>query len=327
MISVYQLNFHHVLYFWAVCEDKTLVAAAKRLRLTHSTLSKQLKELEAALEAPLFERRGRLLELTPFGREVREYAADLARVGAELVEFASGRAQPRPKRLRIGVVASLPKTLVHALLAPAFDTTDGDRAVIRQLTRADLHAALTSGRLDIALVDELSLASSEAALKAVHLGETEVLWFATKPLAKEFRKGFPGSFRDAPLVLPAHSSPLRRQIELWLVQHRLSTVPRFEVDDAGALRAFGAAGRGIIPVRAALRAEVEDVHGLVQVGRCDGVRERYFLLTTDRASTRPAVRAVIDSAHQTLLAPVSKRRSVSARSPRPRPARPAPKAR
>lgn len=317
MISAHQLNFHHVLYFWAVCEDKTLVAAAKRLRLTHSTLSKQLKELERSLGAPLFERRGRLLELTPFGREVREYAADLVRVGGELVEFASGRAQPRPKRLRIGVPASLPKTLVHALLAPAFDTEDGDRAVIRQLSRADLQTALTSGRLDIALVDELSSATSDGAIKATHLGETEVLWFATRRLAKQFRQGFPGSFRDAPLVLPSHNAPLRRQIELWLVQHKLSTVPRFEVDDAGTLRAFGAAGRGIIPVRAALRAEVEDVHGMVQVGRCAGVRERYFLLTTERAATRPAVRAVVEAAHETLLAPKPTRRAVIARSSHP----------
>ncbi|MFO0562244.1 MAG: LysR family transcriptional regulator [Polyangiales bacterium] len=318
MFAAKDLNFHHVLYFWTVCEERTLVAAAKRLRLTHSTLSKQIKELERALGAPLFERRGRLLELTPFGREVREYAADIVRVGGELVEFASGRAQPRSKRLRVGCVASIPKTLVHALLAPAFDTADGRRAVVRQVPRAELYPSLAAGKLDVALVDEIAPPSSER-LESVHLGDTEVLWYGTKALAQRFREGFPSSFADAPLILPSHSTPLRRQLDAWLVRHRVTNSVQFEVDDAGILRAFGAAGRGLIPVRAALRTEVEDLHGMVLVGRCDDVRERYYLLTTELSAARPSVRAIIESAQQTLLAPAKgARRSVTARTKRRR---------
>jgi LysR family transcriptional activator of nhaA len=297
------LNFHHVVYFWAIAEEGSLLGAARRLNLTHSTLSKQLRELEERLGAPLFERRGRSLALTPFGREVREYAADIARIGTELVAFAEDRATPRHRRLRIGVVSSLPKTLVHALLAPAFDSPDGARAVLRQLPRTELFDALRGEKLDVALVDELAPPSSHTPLHAHALGETELLWYGTKALARRLRDGFPRSLDRAPMVLPSHSTPLRRQLDQWLVEHNITNAPTFEVDDAGILRAFGVAGRGVFPVRAALRSELDDLPGMAQIGPCEGVRERYFLLTVERKLRRPAVIAVLEAARHTLLAP------------------------
>ena len=75
------LNYHHLFYFWMISQEGGLAKAAARLRLSHSTLSTQLKALEDFLGNPLFERRGRRLTLTPLGAEIAEQAK--AREAAE----------------------------------------------------------------------------------------------------------------------------------------------------------------------------------------------------------------------------------------------------
>ena len=73
------------------------------MRLTHSTLSAQLRALEEHFGTRLFERRGKRLVLTPFGTEAAGYAADIFRLGRELYDVAQGRAAPGRDLIRVGV--------------------------------------------------------------------------------------------------------------------------------------------------------------------------------------------------------------------------------
>ena len=43
------LNYHHLLYFWTVAREGGLVPAGRVLRLSHPTLSAQIRALEARL--------------------------------------------------------------------------------------------------------------------------------------------------------------------------------------------------------------------------------------------------------------------------------------
>lgn len=52
------LNYHHVLRFRAIAREGGVTPAARVLRVSASTLSGQLAELEAWLGSALFERRG-----------------------------------------------------------------------------------------------------------------------------------------------------------------------------------------------------------------------------------------------------------------------------
>src|SRR5262245_23362907 len=127
------LNYHHLFYFSVIAREGGLAAAARELRLTHSTLSAQLKALEAHFGAKLFERRGKRLVLTALGSEAASYAEDIFRLGRELNDMARGRVSPGRRALRVGVVAGLPKTLVHHLLSPALDELElGSVQVIQQ---------------------------------------------------------------------------------------------------------------------------------------------------------------------------------------------------
>ena len=54
-------------YFLAVAEEGNITKAADRLHLTQPTLSRQLRELEEELGAPLFVRGKRRIALTEAG--------------------------------------------------------------------------------------------------------------------------------------------------------------------------------------------------------------------------------------------------------------------
>lgn len=303
------LNYHHLYYFSVIAAEGGVSRAARRLKLTHSTLSAQLRSLETDLGMPLFERLGKRLVLTPFGSEAAAYAADIFRLGAELKDSARARGSHRQDVLRIGALAGVPKTLVHHFLAPALDLLEGSVSV-RVEPLPNLVEALVAGRIHAILSNELPGASVAGAPIHAHvLGETEVLLYATAALARKTRRNFPRSLEGLPLIAPPTTTPLRRALDEWLARRGLRMKVTATVDDAGVLRAFGTAGRGIFPVRAALRAELLDHRGLSLVGKCSGARELYYVLSSDRRIKHPALSALVDRARGDFLRAGSSRRS------------------
>ncbi|MEZ4401254.1 MAG: LysR family transcriptional regulator [Kofleriaceae bacterium] len=293
------LNYQHLYYFAAIVSEGGLAKAAKALRLTHSTLSVQLRALEVALGEPLFERRGRSLVLTPFGRDVHQYATEIFRLGTELLDFSRGRATEL-RRFDVGVVSTIPKTIVSRLLVPALDAELAGTVRIRQDAPARLVPELAAGRLHALLTDAPITHAGALRLHTHVLGSSDVWLYGTAALAARYRRGFPDSLRGAPLLLPAADAPLRRGLERWFADHGLRVDVAAEVEDAGILRALGAAGRGLFPVRAALRSEVEEGVGARRVGPLTGLVETYFIVSLERRIRHPSVVALIASARRRL---------------------------
>src|SRR2546428_329337 len=114
------LNYHHLLYFWVVAKEGSIVRASKELRLAHPTISGQIHRLEENLGEKLFARRGRHLVLTEVGRVPVRYADEIFSLGRELIDTLKGRASGKPLRLTVGVADVLPPSLVRRFLGPAF---------------------------------------------------------------------------------------------------------------------------------------------------------------------------------------------------------------
>lgn len=295
------LNYHHLLYFSVIARRGSLARAAEELAVTHSTLSAQLRALEGFLGGELFERRGRGLVLTPFGAEVASYASDIFRTGAELVEVARGRKKGGRGPLGVGAVGNLPKSVVFRLLEPAL-LVDPDTVLdVRQDRAERLLEELAAGRLHIVLSDAPPRAPS-LHLHTRLLGESGVLLYATRALAARHRGPFPSRCDGAPLILPRRG-PLRGAMERWFAEQGIRMNIVGELDDAGLLRVLGLHGRGVFPVRAALRTEVDEGSGAICIGTMEGVRERYYATSVERRSRHPGVVAIIENAQATLLAP------------------------
>ena len=294
------LNYHHLFYFWTIAREGSLTRAAAKLRLTHSTLSTQVKALESFLHVELFERRGRGLVLTAAGTSVAAYADDIFRLGAELVDVARGEAPSRRTPLRVGVVGTIPKTLAYRLLEPALGVDGFGPLVVRQAALDTLLEEVAIGRLHVVLSD---VPPPEGGAMRVHghvLGSSSVLLYGSPALARALRKNFPKSLEGAPMLLPAAGTSLRRQVERWLTDRGVRVRVEGEFDDAAMMRTFGAQGRGLFLVREALRSEVDDIHGVELITRLDGVQERYYVISVERRVRHPAVSALVDSAREQL---------------------------
>ncbi|MBE2254224.1 MAG: LysR family transcriptional regulator [Myxococcus sp.] len=292
------LNHHHLEYFRLIAREGGLSAAARRLGITHSTLSIQLKQLEAALGDALFDRKGRQLVLTAFGEQVLTYAEAIHRLGAELMDFAEGRGSPQQRRpFRVSATASLPRTIVMELMAPLLTSGRWGPVEIRQTDAQTVLGDLVSGRIHLALSDDLLV---RPGVHSHLLGSSGVTWYAMPALATRLRQKFPTRLAGQGFVLPSAGVPLRRALDRWLVEHARGFRVVAEVDDAAMLRVLGSQGLGVFPVRDALKAEVEDLLRAQPVGPIRGVTERYYALTMERTVRDEGVAVVVGAARTRL---------------------------
>lgn len=93
------LESRHLQTIAAIADTGSLTGAAKRLHLTLSAVSHQLRELESLFGAPLFDRKARPIKTTPAGERLLECARQalplLARAEADVLALAGKRTSER----------------------------------------------------------------------------------------------------------------------------------------------------------------------------------------------------------------------------------------
>lgn len=290
------LNYHHLLYFWLVATRGSVSRAAAELRLSPSTVSGQLRLLEAAVGEPLFVRAGRGLALTEAGRFVLRHADEIFSIGRSLQEALRGRPAGRPTVLQVGVADVVPKLVSQRLLAPALALPQPFLLVCREDRTERLVADLAAHELEVVITDAPVAPSLPIRAFNHLLGECTVEFFAIQALAERLRRGFPASLDGAPLLLPTRGTTLRRALDEWF--SGLGVRPRViaEIEDSALLKAFGQAGAGAFPAASAVSAEVQRQHRVRSIGRVDAIRERFYAVTLERRLSHPAVLALSASA-------------------------------
>src|SRR5215212_4147392 len=199
MVSVMEwLNYHHLLYFWAVARYGSVVRASAELRLAQPTISGQVRRLEQVLGEKLFDRVGRNLVLTDVGRTVFRYADEIFAMGQDLLSTLKGRPTDRPLRLNIGVADSLPKVLVQRLIDPAFHIGRPIQLLCREdRVVEDFLGMLAVQDLDLLLADRPLGPGIQVQASNHLLGETGTTFLATAKLARVYRSRFPRSLDTA----------------------------------------------------------------------------------------------------------------------------------
>ena len=81
-------------------------------------MSKQLRQLERAVNQKLFHRAGRNLVLTEAGHVVFRYAEEIFSLGQELTDVLQGKPVGSPLRLLVGFPHVLSKLVAYRLLEP-----------------------------------------------------------------------------------------------------------------------------------------------------------------------------------------------------------------
>jgi LysR family transcriptional activator of nhaA len=295
------LNYHHLLYFWAVAREGGVTRASEHLRLAQPTISGQLRALEDALGEKLFERTGRRLVLTDVGRLVYRYADEIFSLGRELQDTLKGRPTGRPVRFTVGVADAVPKLVAHRLLLPALTLKEPVHIVCREDKPERLLAELVVHSLDLVLSDAPVGPGVKVKAYSHLLGETRVAFFGSASLAAAHRRGFPRSLDGAPVLLPTEGSSLRRSLDQWFDAEGLRPRVVGEIEDSALLKVFGQAGTGLFPAPVAIEAEIRAQHGVKLVGRVDAVRERFYAISAERRLKHPAVVAISEAARSRLF--------------------------
>ncbi len=295
------LNYHHLLYFWMVAKEGGITQAAEQLHLSQPTLSSQIKKLETSIGSQLFDRVGRSLVLTETGQTVFRYADEIFTLGRELTDTLKGRPSPERLRLSVGVPDVLPKLVVYQLLKPALSLQEQVQFECYEGKLHELLAELALHRLDIVLADAPLTAQSHIRAFNHLLGQCGVTVFATSELAKKYRRRFPTSLRDAPMLLPTHNTALRRELERWFDEQDIRPEVVHEFEDSAILKVFGQAGEGLFAAPTAIESQVSKQYGVRVVGRIADVVERFYAISVERKLKHPAVVAISTSAPKNFL--------------------------
>lgn len=283
------LNYHHLRYFWAVAREGSLRAAAEKLRSSQPSICAQIKALEQAVGEKLFRRQGRNLVLTETGHLVFGYAEEIFSLGQELSSAVKQAPTTRRLRLNVGISDSFPKLLSYEILKPLIESTPPVFLSCREGKNEDLLGQLAVHRLDIVLMDEPAPTALKFKSFNHPLGDCGLSFCAHKRLTKKLNGPFPKCLHQAPALLPAPSSSIRRSLDQWFQTVRVQPVVIAEFDDAALTKVVATGGAGFIVVPTVVEKEAVEHYKFQVLGRTEKCREQFYAVTAERRMSHPAV--------------------------------------
>lgn len=301
MLYMRWLNYQHFYYFWRVAKKGSVTDACRELRLAQPTVSAQLKVFEETLGEKLFTREGRNLKLTDVGRVAFRYAEEVFSTCNEFLDVLDGKDTSTPGDLKIGISDVVPKVIAYRLIEPAFSGS-GSVAVTCYEDRTErLLAELAVSEVDLVISDIPVPPSVKVKAYNHFLGECGVSFLAESTIAKQFRKNFPQSLKNAPLLLPTREAAVRRELDQWL--DLLAAPPHIvgEFQDSALMKIVAREGKGIVPVPSVVENEIKREFRLELVAKTDAIKERFYLISVEKRLKNPLVKAIVDRAKMKLF--------------------------
>lgn len=282
------LNYHHLRYFHAVAHEGSLTRAARRLNVSQSALSVQIRDLEERLGRPLFERTGRSLTLTEVGRIALDHADRIFETGAELVATIrqSGAAIPP---LRVGALSTLSRNFQMRFLEPVLSDA-GINLILRSGHESALVEALRSLALDVVLSTEPAMAPD---VLAVRISEQPVSIHGIPERLQH--SDLTSLLRSEPIILPTERSIRAGFAGL---ADRLGVTPHIlaEVDDMAMVRLLALSGAGLAVAPSVVLADELAAGRLSTAPFKLDVSEAFYALTVRRSFPHPSLADLLKAA-------------------------------
>jgi DNA-binding transcriptional LysR family regulator len=182
--------------FAAIVDAGSMLRATERVFVTQSALSLQMKRLEDLVQAPLFNREGRRLSLTPAGQSMLGHAREILAANDRAVLALSGDVLVGPAR--IGFVQDFAEELLSGVLAQFTQLNPETHLQVRVGNSSELLELMQAGQIDALLC--MGSPDDPAAIRTAPmqwLGDADLCRQEVLPLAVLER---PCRFRDAALA-------------------------------------------------------------------------------------------------------------------------------
>jgi LysR family hydrogen peroxide-inducible transcriptional activator len=178
------ITLRQLRYFEALARHGHFGRAAEASSVSQPALSVQIRDLEAELGAPLFERGARHVRLTSLGEAFADRVHHILRAVDELGDLARASDAALAGRLRIGIIPTIAPYLLPRIIGRLSLSHDGVELSIRETLTERLIEELREGRLDTAIV---ALPINEPGLEEVALFEESFVlvrpgWEADQPV-------------------------------------------------------------------------------------------------------------------------------------------------
>ena len=284
-----RLNYHHLHGFWAVAKEGRLTRAARRLHVSPSALSTQIRQLEEALGQPLFERQSRILKLTEAGRVALGYAESIFAAGSELVSVVREGRRAQRQVMRIGAVATLSRNFQDSFLAPLLGRDDVE-LVLQSGGMSDLLARLRVHALDLVLSNQRVRGSADEPLRCRRIAQQPVS-LVGRPRRRPFR--FPDDLAERPLLLPGRDSDIRAGFDLLCEQLGVRYAIKAEVDDMAMLRLLARDAEGVALVPSVVVRDEIRSGALVEYAVVPDLFESFYAITVPRHFAPPLLRELL----------------------------------
>lgn len=286
------MNLHHLRLFRAVAADGTLTGAARRLNLSQSALSTQIRALEASLGHDLFERRGRSLILTEAGRIALDHADAIFRTAEDLAAVMRETGNVR-RALRVGALATLSRNFQMEFLTPLIGRRDVE-VILRSGSQGELLRELDSLALDVVLTNLAPPREADTPWLVHQIGEQPVSLIGTP--ARIAGRPMQELLHAEGLVLPAKDSALRAAFDALMAGFGATPHIAAEADDMAMLRLLARADAGLAVIPPIVVRDELSSGLLVEVAQLDGIREHFLAVTRERRFPNPLLAEVLAAA-------------------------------
>jgi DNA-binding transcriptional LysR family regulator len=269
-------SLRHLEVFVAVARGESVSGAAKILFMSQSAVSGALADLERQFDVRLFDRIGKRLKLSEFGRGVRALAEATLEQAHELEQALAK--QNTLGRLRVGATLTIGNHLAVPIMARFLREHPGAEVTLTVANTETIARQVANFELDLGLV-EGELTHPE--LDVTRWRDDELVVFAApgSPLAKK-RALSDDDLRRAAWIVREPGSGTRQAFERAMhdVLPELRIV--LELQHSEALKAAVAAGLGVGCIS---RIVLEEAFSRKQLAPCrvphrDFRRSFYFLL-------------------------------------------------
>lgn len=224
----------------AVAEEGTFAAAGRRLGISHSAVTQQIREIETMHAVSLFERRNGALHPTPICAELCDVGARMQEAERDAVRILGRRDERGNRQLRVGLGNSMPGIAIVANLIANHSNLN---VSVESGSHQTILAAVLQRRVDVAVLPDVP---SDSRFRRVPILSHEVVAI----VSADFLEPREGHFSleqlmQRPLIFRPRGSSTQKVVDRAFKQAGFEPTPRLVADTRDAVYEAVALGIGV----------------------------------------------------------------------------------